>query len=227
MELNDYQRQLSEQDIQQDNHRDFVGGLWDEVGEWQSRFMIEHGGLKPEMRLLDLGCGCFRGGIHFIRYLRSGNYYGMDINASLLHAGMEVELPRAGLSHSVDWDHVLVHGQFDASGFGVQFDRILAVSVWTHLPLNHILLCFYQMAKVLMRGGIFFTTIFEVPAIDDFWSTQAQGMGIQSFCYQDPYHYPVKVIEQLINLYNLPFQLTRMGTCEHPRKQVVLALTRI
>lgn len=226
MEMNDYHRALDSTDLENDKHRDFVGGLWDEIGEWQKWFMIEKGGLTPEMCFLDLGCGCFRGGIHFIRYLLPGNYYGMDINASLLHAGMTVELPKYGLETLLDWDHLLVHGQFDASQFGATFDRILAVSVWTHLPINQIILCIYQMSKVLAPGGVFYATIFEVPNVTDFWVAKTQGMGIQSFAYQDPYHYPLSVLEQLVESYNLPFIMERLGTCGHPRKQVVLALRR-
>lgn len=227
MELNDYQKQLDAVAVAQGEHRNFVGGLWDQMGRWQFDFMTEQGGLQPDMRFLDLGCGCFRGGVYFIPHLRPGNYYGLDSNESLIRAGMEIELPQAGLQDSLDWEHVLVHGQFDASSFGVQFDRILALSVWTHLPLNHILLCLWQMARVLQPGGIFYSSVFKVDAPQDFWSAQEQGMGVHSYAYQDPYHYPLEVLDNLLLEFRLPFKLKQLGTCGHPRLQVMLELTRI
>ncbi len=37
-------------------HREVIGGLWDEMGQLQLEFMRLHG-LLPQHRLLDLGCG--------------------------------------------------------------------------------------------------------------------------------------------------------------------------
>ena len=45
--------------------------------------MVEHG-LKPEHKLLDVGCGPLRGGIKFINYLEPGNYYGVDKRADVI-----------------------------------------------------------------------------------------------------------------------------------------------
>ena len=56
-------------------HREMIGGLWDEMGQLQFDFMCARG-LLPEHRLLDLGCGALRGGVHFARYLQPGKYYG-------------------------------------------------------------------------------------------------------------------------------------------------------
>ena len=50
----------------------------------------------PHHRLLDIGCGALRGGVHFVRYLEDGNYAGLDVNRSLIAAGHR-ELQSAGL----------------------------------------------------------------------------------------------------------------------------------
>ena len=77
--VNDYHRALSESEIAADARREFVGGLWEEIGELQFQFMVAQG-LRPEHRLVDIGCGALRGGLHFVRYLDRGHYYGLDLN---------------------------------------------------------------------------------------------------------------------------------------------------
>jgi ubiquinone/menaquinone biosynthesis C-methylase UbiE len=37
-------------------------------------------------KLLDIGCGALRGGIHFINYVDAGNHYGLDLNSWLIEA---------------------------------------------------------------------------------------------------------------------------------------------
>jgi hypothetical protein len=59
--------------------RSIVGGEWDEIGRLQFDF-LNGAGLKPRHVLLDVGCGCLRGGVHFVAYLERGNYVGIDIN---------------------------------------------------------------------------------------------------------------------------------------------------
>ena len=90
--VNSYGQQLSELDIRQNKHRDLIGGKWSKIGRLQFDFLLEHG-LQPQHKLLDIGCGCLRGGIHFINYLEANNYYGLDINESLIKAAWhEVKL---------------------------------------------------------------------------------------------------------------------------------------
>src|SRR5262245_17052197 len=84
--VNEYHRALTDEEIRAGAHRDFVGGLWDEIGRLQFDFLVAHG-LKPEHKLVDVGCGALRGGVHFIRYLKPGHYFGLDLNASLIKAG--------------------------------------------------------------------------------------------------------------------------------------------
>ncbi len=85
---NAYDRQLTPAEINANLHRDFIGGMWDEMGPRQFDF-LKSAGLAPHHRMIDIGCGCLRAGVHFVPYLENGNYYGIDINASLIEAGKE------------------------------------------------------------------------------------------------------------------------------------------
>ena len=53
-----------------DAHREQVGGLWDEIGALQIDFLRAQG-LRPGDTLLDVGCGCLRGGVHFVALPRA------------------------------------------------------------------------------------------------------------------------------------------------------------
>ena len=70
------------------NHRNFIGDKWDEIGKLQFDFLKDEG-LKPHHKLIDIGCGSLRGGIHFIKYLDKFNYFGTDINNNLIRLGIE------------------------------------------------------------------------------------------------------------------------------------------
>ena len=89
-----YERELAECEIDAGVHRDYVGGRWEELGRLQFRYLCSQG-LLPHHRLMDIGCGSLRGGVHFAHYLDPGGYYGVDRNASLLKAGLDVELQAA------------------------------------------------------------------------------------------------------------------------------------
>jgi SAM-dependent methyltransferase len=141
-------------------HRGVVGGRWDQMGALQASFLIERG-LRPEHRLLDLGCGSLRAGLHLVRYLEPGHYYGIDASDELLAAG-RYELERHGLA---DRSPTLRHDAgFGVDSFGQQFDYAIAHSVFTHIPINSILVCLLMVDRVLRRpGGRFYASFFENP----------------------------------------------------------------
>jgi len=97
-------------------HRDFVGGMWDELGRLQTDFLIAEG-LKSDMRFLDIGCGCLRDGVHLIRFLLPGNYFGLDISESLLQAGYDIELPKVGLQEKLPRSNLFTKNIFAHAGW--------------------------------------------------------------------------------------------------------------
>jgi SAM-dependent methyltransferase len=141
-------------------HRGFVGGHWDEMADLQMEFLKAHG-LRPEHTFLDVGCGSLRAGRHISAYLDPGNYYGVDINHSLLVTGYDHELDDAGRAR-LPAANLHATDRFDVD-FGVKFDVAIAQSVFTHVSLNWMRLCLYRVAQVMKPGGRFYVTFFEQP----------------------------------------------------------------
>lgn len=215
--INDYHVQLSGREIESGHHRDMVGGMWDEIGELQFAF-LQRNGLAPQHRLLDIGCGCMRGGIHFVRYLDEGHYFGVDANLSLLEAGMR-ELEAARL---IDKKPTLLENSvFDFSGFGVRFDFMLALSLFTHLYMNNIARCLNGVRRVLQPSGIFFASYFESPSPQFLDPIHHERGGIVSHYDQDPFHISNDELAWLAEKAGLT--MLPIGDWGHPRNQKMAA----
>lgn len=154
----DYARPLSDEEVAAGHHRRWVGGKWETMGTLQLDFLVDRG-LLPSHRLLDVGCGALRAGIRFVEYLDPGNYYGLDINESLLDVGYEQELP-APLRERLPRENLRATDRFECD-FGVAFDYAIAQSLFTHVSLNHIRLGLYRVAGHMAPDGRFFATFFE------------------------------------------------------------------
>ncbi|MCC6198315.1 MAG: class I SAM-dependent methyltransferase [Burkholderiales bacterium] len=217
MDVNDYGRQLRPDEIEAGAHRELVGGLWDELGALQLAFMKDRG-LAPGHRLLDVGCGALRGGLHFIRYLDAGRYCGMDINASLLDAG-RLELAAAGLAAKAP--HLLVDDRFRFARFAMSFDFALAVSVFTHLPINFIIRCLVEIRGVLRPQARFYATFFEAPARAHVAPITHPRGGMVTFFDDDPYHYSREEIAWMAEAARM--EVEYIGDWGHPRDQRMLA----
>jgi SAM-dependent methyltransferase len=203
-------------------HRRAVGGAWDQIGKLQFDFMVRSG-LQPSHRLLDVGCGSLRGGIHFVRYLEDGHYYGIDRQQWLLDAAVKVELRQAGLAGRTV--HLLCQDDFDVTSFGVQFDYALAQSVFSHLPWNTILRCLANAQKVLRPGGKFYATFFEDPDGTHYTTPIHHTIGgVVTYPDQDPYHYEFDVFAELARRTNL--EATYIGSWSHPRDQMMIVFTK-
>jgi len=205
--------QLSPEDIRTKRHREFVGGMWEEMGRHQFDYLVAEG-LQRRHKLLDVGCGSLRGGLHFIDYLDAGNYFGIDINQSLIDAA-HLELKEAGLTGKRPV--LMVDDRFDFSEFGEQFDFMLSVSVFTHLPLNNIVRCLKNASTCLSVGGAYYATFFEAPFdahLDDI--RHAPG-GILTHYDSNPFHYSTGEIGIMAGLAGL--QVSIPGEWGHPRNQ--------
>lgn len=134
-----------------------VGGMWEEMGRLQFEFLTGRG-LAERHRLLDIGCGSLRGGLHFIRHLAPGNYCGVDISPEILdaarkhvaEAGLLEKRPQLGHVRDLKWN------DFNPA----PADYALAFSVLTHMPMEDVEDCFAHLDRVIAPGGTLYATVF-------------------------------------------------------------------
>ena len=198
---NPYSKELNSEMINRNAHRGFVGGMWEQLGKFQLDYMISNG-LKPHHKLIDIGCGCLRGGVHFIDYLDSGNYFGTDINQSLMIVAGNEEIKKAGITQKKP--NLSLTSDFIGEA-SVKYDFALAFSLFTHLKIESISRCLRNLRPVL--SGSFFATFFDKNDKPD----------LTTHGDRDPYHYDFYKIKGLAE--NVGFSVKVDNTFEHPRKQ--------
>lgn len=215
--VNGYGDELTADAIAAREHRVAVGGMWEEIGRLQFEFVRDRG-LQPGHALADVGCGCLRGGLHFIDYLEPGRYHGLDINASLIEAGRQ-EVSAAGLDAKAP--QLLVDDGFRVRRFGTRFDCMLSVSLFTHLPINHILRCLAEARRSLAPKGVYYATYFEAPSPLFLEPLRHQPGDVETWFDQDPFHLGFDEIAWMAAHAGL--RAERIGAWNHPRNQMMAA----
>ncbi|MDH3443370.1 MAG: class I SAM-dependent methyltransferase [Deltaproteobacteria bacterium] len=220
-----YKPEVAEPELCSSWHRDAVGGMWDEIGRLQFDFLRARG-LSSKMVFLDVGCGCFRGGIHFIRFLDAGHYYGLDMNQTLIDEGFEKELKPAGLAEKMPRENCACNEAFDFSAFaGIKFDMALAQSVFTHLNFNQIRLCLERLVHKMKEGASFYASFFECPPNRTTGeSIYHECGGVTSYGATDPYHYRIEDLSDAAK--HLPWLVSNIGDWGHPRDQKIICFNR-
>jgi len=142
------------------NPHEAVGGNWEEMGRLQLRFLIANG-LLSDHTLLDIGCGTLRGGRHFINYLGRGRYWGIDISPEAVEYARRLlqseQLADKEPRLLINREKTLTFKEFA----GCSFDFLIAQSVFTHLPPEHIEECFRNIGRVMTMTSSFFFTFSE------------------------------------------------------------------
>jgi hypothetical protein len=192
-------------------HRDYVGGLWEEVGRLQFDFLIAEG-LRPSHVLLDIACGALRGGVHFIPYLDRGNYLGIEKERTLVERGLADELPADVREEKAP--ELLIDGSFAFARLSKAPDYALAQSLFTHLPPGEIERCLTRLRAVARPGCRAYATFFETAAAEprpdrahdhvNWRYTRDEMLGFGRRC---------------------GWQARYVGDWGHPRGQVMVALT--
>ena len=136
----------------------FVGGPvndFEAVGRLQLTTLLREG-LYPDSKVLDIGCGCLRGGYWLIHFLDPGCYCGIEPNRTMLEAGIS-HLLEAGLIAAKN-PRFDCNAEFDSSVFGVVFDFFVARSVWTHASKRHIQKMLDSFVRDSAQTGSFLTS---------------------------------------------------------------------
>lgn len=189
-------------------HRNYVGGMWDEIGQLQYDFLIQNG-LQPSDVLLDIACGALRLGVKVIPYLDPGNYLGIEKEESLIQAAVAHEISAEVLSQKQP--QILCDSNFAIQRFGKCVDVAIAQSLFTHLPPALIEQCLQNLRPYLKATGKFYATYFEVeiertnpdePHDHGYFAYTKQQM--QAFCSKFGY------------------RMQYVGDWSHPRGQVMV-----
>ena len=145
-----------------------VGDAW--LAAMKRRFQFKFltsRGLRPEHRLLDVGCGTLRGGVAFIEYLEPGHYIGVESRAKVLEEGRR-ELVEAGLEHK---QPVLINAADPADiQLDGQFDFAWAFSVLFHMPDDVVDAYLGFISGGLSDGGEFYANVMLGDGPEQKWS---------------------------------------------------------
>lgn len=166
-------------------------------------------GLKPEYKLLDIGCGSLRVGKHLIDYLDQNNYYGIEPNKIIFDAGFYRELTDDGRKKNIKYSD---NKNFCLQIFYTTFDFILANSIFIHACKRQIEKCFDEVNKVLKDNGKFVFSFIE-----------GKDNEKKEWSYPSAITYSKKYIESLINKYNLKFKYLDV---KYPGRQKFILVER-
>lgn len=110
-------------------------------------------GLRPEAKVLDIGCGSLRAGYWLIHFLNRGCYFGLEPDEEMLRGGTDFILEPGLLEERRPiFDS---NADLDFSVFGTRFSYFLARSVWTHAPKSAILKMLDGFVAHAEEGGVF------------------------------------------------------------------------
>jgi SAM-dependent methyltransferase len=153
---------LSHEDrINRWGHRSYVGGTdsetWYGIGRRQYHFLVSEG-LRAEHSFVDIACGSLRLGQFVIPMLEPGRYFGLEGEPTLVRAGLKNELlfDLAEIKKPV----FAFNYDFDFTGLDT-FDYAMAQSLFTHLTLDDIEICFRNLRGKAHEGSRFYSTFFE------------------------------------------------------------------
>ena len=148
----------------------FIGdGEFLDIGAEFLRWFIRLGGLVPQERVLDIGCGVGRMAIPLTQYLESGTYDGIDPSAegvSWCKRHISFAYPNFQFQH-LDLTHPIYNPDGALSTVDVRlpfrdeaFDFVFMTSVLTHLGADEIAAYAREIRRVMAPGARFLLTAF-------------------------------------------------------------------
>jgi SAM-dependent methyltransferase len=110
----------------------FTGGppeYFEIAGRLQLATLLREG-VYPWSKVLDVGCGCLRGGYWLIHFLDRERYFGIEPHAVMLQKGIDYLLGPAVMEEKRP--RFDTNDRFDFSVFNEKFDVVIARSIWSH-----------------------------------------------------------------------------------------------
>jgi len=206
----EYYRAVMKRDTAKDS-KAATGAVGGSVGKRQLDRLIMYG-LMPEHKLLDMGCGRLRGGLHFIDYLDLGNYTGNDISGEILEKArlflhekeLEDKEPRLYQTNDMYFNEVK----------GRTFDYIHAQSVLSHMPPEDIESLFFNVSKIMHPDSQFFASFFLTEENNFYSSNQKRN-----------FHYPLPWMREMSTKHGLSLDVVKDAS-EYAGKQKLLRITK-
>jgi len=139
------------------------------IGEMLLDYLINVGGLKPEDRVLEVGCGVGRMPIAMMRYMTTGSYDGFDIvKESVEHCEQAIapHNPNFRFKHADIYNsNYNPQGTIRPADFRFPYsDRaftfVFLTSVFTHMQRPELEQYMGEIRRVLVPGGYVFATYF-------------------------------------------------------------------
>jgi SAM-dependent methyltransferase len=148
----------------------FVGdGDFEEIGDEFSRYFVELGGLRPEHRVLDIGCGMGRMARPLTEYLTSGSYEGLDIVPAGISWCQQSYSPTHPNFHfqlaDVHNRYYNPRGRFQAAEYRFpfsdqEFDFVFLTSVFTHMLPPGMARYLSEIFRTIRKDGKCLITLF-------------------------------------------------------------------
>ncbi len=139
------------------------GGDFKKTGEGYLQHFMKIGGLQPNEKVLDVGCGIGRVAVPLTKYLRDeGRYEGFDIVAAGINWCKKKITPRYPNFHFrlVDVYNKMYNpkGKYKAREYkfpyaNESFDFIFLTSVFTHMRPQDMENYFFEIARVMKKDG--------------------------------------------------------------------------
>ena len=142
------------------HYRAYVGPPkdYDIIGGQQFSLLLA-AGLRETHLVADVGCGSLRGGRLLIPFLRAGHYYGIEPNSWLIQEGIDRELGRSIIE--LKQPVFSEADDFSLASFGVEFDFVLAQSVFSHTHRDMAEQGFAGIGAALGQTGVLLATFVQ------------------------------------------------------------------
>lgn len=139
------------------DYRQYVGGDWKWIQEFQMEFITKSPEYRKDMKFLDLGCGSLRLGSQLISELDAGKYIGLDINE---------ELVKTGLEHETDPDVIkekkpqfIFTDNFDLSAIEEPVDYVWVYAVFIHINDDLVLQALANVRDKMSDDAVMYSTM--------------------------------------------------------------------